>query len=202
MDADLWDNFDTIKSPQQTVNKIKPFEVALVGTSMVKHIDSNKLFENKKCFFKSISGGLIKDVFEFLKKRDGFFIDCKIIVLTAGSNDCDSLNDISKVISDYLDLAQYLNKTYPNAKLVFNKLIPRLKTRYTKLEEFELKRACFNNFLESTLFALVPCKIVNHEGFEIADCIESLLVDGVHMSPLKGVSIYVNEIKSVLQALY
>jgi hypothetical protein len=37
---------------------------------MVKHINVNQLFPSKKCLFKSISGGKIKDVVNFLKANE------------------------------------------------------------------------------------------------------------------------------------
>lgn len=181
---------------------IKPFEACLIGTSMIKHIDTNKLFANRKCFFKSISGGQIKDVLEFIKKREGFFDNCKFIVLTCGSNDCDSYKEIKININDMLELAEYVSKMYPKAKLVINQLIPRLKTKFIHLEDFEKKRVLFNNFLNDTVSLMIPnCVIVKHPAFEVKSELESFLLDGVHMSPLRGVPIYIEEIKNNLKGL-
>jgi hypothetical protein len=178
----------------------KPFQACIIGTSMVKHVSPKSLFENEKCFFKSISGGLIKNVLEFVRARVDFFHECKCFIVTCGSNDCDSTRPIKDTIETFVELAVYLSQTYPNARFLFNKLIPRTKTRYVSLEEFEKSRTCFNHFLESTLTLLVPaCKIVNHESFELKENLELLLADGVHMSPLRGVPAYVNDIKQALQ---
>ena len=47
----------------------------------------------------------------------------------------DSTNyDANKVIEMYLELARTLKKKFPNAKLVFNKLVRRTWTKYTSQE--------------------------------------------------------------------
>lgn len=183
----------------KTVQIVKPFEAALIGTSMIKHLDPNKIFENKKCFFKSISGGRISDIIEFVKKREGFFDNCQFICLTCGSNDCDSYNDIQTTIQRCIDLATYLHSKYPQSNLIFNELIPRLKTKYIDLDLFEKRRICFNNFLNSSLKMIVSCKIVKHEEFEDKSKLEFLLTDGVHINPIDGVSKYIQDIKKILK---
>ncbi|CAF0936137.1 unnamed protein product [Brachionus calyciflorus] len=185
---------------ERQVQITKPFEAALIGTSMVKHIDPSKIFEDKKCFFKSISGGRISDIIEFVKKREGFFSQCKYICITCGSNDCDSYNEIKQTIDRYLELAQYLHKTYPESLLIFNQLIPRTKTKYVDLDLFEKRRVCFNDFLNTTLRILIPCEIVEHKSFEDKSQLETLLIDGVHMTPIKGVPIYIDDIKNYLRS--
>lgn len=179
---------------------VKTFEVALIGTSMIKHLDPGKIFEKKKCFYKSISGGRISDILEFIKKREGFFNDCQFICLTCGSNDCDSYNDIQTTIQRCIDLASYLHSKYPKSTLIFNQLIPRLKTKYIDLEMFEKRRVCFNNFLNSSLKLIVPCITINHEEFEDKSKLESLLMDGVHINPVSGVPIYTENIKKCLNS--
>lgn len=174
------------------------FQACLIGTSMVKHINPKLIFDEKKTFFKSIGGGLITNIHEFLKKRDGLFDKCKCFLITCGSNDCDSVAEIGKTIENMIELAQYLSNAYPAANLFFNKLVPRTKTKYTELDVFDKKRVCFNNFLESTLTLMVPCKIISHEGFESKDELDKLLYDGVHLSPMHGVPLYIDEIKKHL----
>ncbi|RNA27106.1 hypothetical protein BpHYR1_002977 [Brachionus plicatilis] len=169
----------------KTIQIVKPFEAALIGTSMVKHLDPNKIFENKKSFFKSISGGRISDIQEFIKKREGFFNDCQFICLTCGSNDCDSYNDIQTTIQKCLDLATYLHSKYPKGILIFNELIPRLKTKYIDLDFLKL---------------VVPCQVVKHDEFEDKSKLENLLMDGVHINPINGVPIYIQDIKKCMDS--
>ena len=196
VEEDYWDdNLEPVNPNAYT------YDLCLIGTSMVKNIETNKLLPNKRCFFKSISGGCIRDVWNALKSREALLRGCKIFVITCGSNDCDSTRDLKTTINDFLELAQYLSKLYPDSKLIFNKLIPRTKTRYTQIEEFEKRRICFNNFLESTLTLLVPSVIVTHEKFESVHDLDMLLVDGVHMNPLHGVPIYIENIKKTIENL-
>lgn len=185
----------------KTAKIVKPFEAALIGTSMIKHLDPSKIFENKKCFYKSISGGRISDVLEFIKKREDFFSECHFICLTCGSNDCDSYNDIQTTIQRCIDLASYLHSKYPKSTIIFNELIPRLKTKYVDLEMFEKRRLCFNNFLNSSLKLIVPCITINHEEFEDKSKLESLLMDGVHINPISGIPLYTENIKKYLNSL-
>lgn len=176
------------------------YEMCLIGTSMVRNIQPNKIFPNKKCFFKSISGGRINDIVNYLKFNESWLTNCKLFLITCGSNDCDSFKSINEVIQDYLNLAQYLSHKYPVSRLLFNKLVPRTKTRYTNLIDFEKRRLCFNGFLENALPLLLPCTIISHEEFESSSSsLEELLCDGVHLSLSKGVSVYTQKLKQVLK---
>jgi hypothetical protein len=194
---------------QETNREIISFDSCLIGSSMIKHIDKCNLLEQtqfKKTYFKSISGGLIKNVLQNLKEMESELFNCKLFVITVGSNDCDSLNQIDKVIADYFDLIEYLRETYSSETVfVLNKLIPRLKTRYTKLDEFNKRRLCFNNFIQDSLSVInsssSPFCIVEHERFEDENSLNDLLSDGVHLSVQKGVGFYVEDIKNVLNKL-
>ncbi len=201
-----WD--DEIAFAQETgqVNQgtavVKPFETCLIGTSMVKHIRPVDLFGKRKCFFKSISGGLIKHIDSFLRTREGYFESCNMFVVTCGSNDCDSKNEISETLTAYLDLCLYLSEKYPNARLILNTLVPRQNTRFTTQEEFEERRVLFNQFLNSSVNSLIwNARIVSHPNFENRESLSTLLSDGVHLSVDQGVLIYVQEIKTVLNDL-
>jgi hypothetical protein len=46
------------------------YAACVIGTSMVKQIKPSELFGDKKCFFKSINGGLINDIARCLVARD------------------------------------------------------------------------------------------------------------------------------------
>ncbi len=163
---------------------------------MIRNIHPNEIFPNKKCFYKSISGGRINDVANYLKLNESWLMNCKLFLVTCGSNDCDSFKSLSEVIQDYLNLAQYLSAKYPKSRLLFNKLVPRTKTRYTNLNDFEKRRLCFNEFLESALPLLLPCTIISHEEFEqTSSYLEQLLCDGVHLSLSKGVPLYTQKLK-------
>ena len=174
------------------------YDVCLIGTSMIKNINANEIFSNKKCYFKSISGGKIKDILLNLKSNENLLKNSKCFLITCGSNDVDSLNDMKTTINDFLELAQYLHSTYESSQFIFNKLIPRTKCRYVSLIDFDKRRICFNDFLQFTLPLIVPCKIVEHESFENKTLLNDLLADGVHISPSRGLPLYVDEIKKVL----
>jgi hypothetical protein len=176
---------------------------------MIKSINKFDLFKQtqfRKTYFKSISGGLIKNVLQDLKDMAFKLNKCKLFVITVGSNDCDSLNQIDKVIGDYLDLVEYVRETYPpETVIILNKLIPRLKTKYTQLDEFDKRRKCFNNFIQNGLSVMFSSSstyfVVEHERFEDSNSLNDLLSDGVHLSVQKGVVFYVEDIKNVLNKL-
>ena len=177
------------------------YDSCLIGSSMIKDIDSKLVFPNsKRCFFKSISGGKIKDVYNFLKNRENLLKNSKYFIVTCGSNDCDSLSDIKDVLNDYLEMALYLKNTFNTSCLIFNKLIPRTKCRYVSLLDFEKRRNCFNTFLEIIVpLTVSDCIIVDHLAFEMKTDLNDLLLDGVHISPLKGLPIYIEQIKNKLK---
>ena len=176
------------------------YEACLIGSSMIKSIDPKQIFPDKRCHFKSISGGKIKDVHNYLKNNANLLKNSQYFIVTCGSNDCDSLNNINDVLNDYLELAEYLKNTFNTSScFIFNKLIPRTKCRYVSLLEFEKRRTCFNNFLEVYVPLTVSCIIVDHLAFEIKTGLNDLILDGVHISPFKGLPIYVEQIKSKLK---
>lgn len=192
------DSIATKQPLNKKANLAGAYEACLIGSSMIKHINSKEIFPNQKCYFNSISGGKIKDILASLKSNEQLLKNASCFVVTCGSNDCDSLNDMKTVINDYLDLAQYLHSTHKGSKFIFNKLIPRSKCRYVSLIEFEKRRVCFNEFLEITLPLIVPCKIVDHKSFENKTHLNDLLTDGVHISPVRGLPLYVEQIKKAL----
>ena len=168
---------------------------------MIKGVNCNAVFPNRKCIFKSISGGLTRHCHEYVKSRELLLANCKYFIVVCGSNDCDMFYDINKVIMDYLEFAQYLSKMFPRARLIFNKLVPRLRTKNRTIEEFELRRVCFNNFLEQSLPNIIPCTIVTHDIFERKEKLKDFLSDGVHFSPLRAIPIYENNLRQVVDAL-
>lgn len=175
------------------------YTACLIGTSMVKHINVKTLFSNEtKCFFKSISGGLIKGITSCLTARELLLAHCKLFIITAGSNDIDSGHDVQVAINDFTNLAKYLHSKYPDAKVIINKLIPRTRTKFTKLADFEIRRVEFNQFLEEGLQFLPDHVIVTHNIFEDKLRLDSLLSDGVHLSPLYGVGPYVAQIQKYI----
>lgn len=105
------------------------------GTSMVKHIKPSDLFNEKKCYFKSISGGSIINIINLIKTDENKMKDIKLFVITCGSNDLDStFKTVQRTIEIYLDLGRTLKSLFPNAKFFFNTLIPRSTTRYISLD--------------------------------------------------------------------
>ena len=74
----------------------------------------------------------------------------------------DSENDANTGINDFLEMVQYLNEIYSDAKFIFNKLVPRTQTKFTDLKEFEERRIQFNNFLEKDLTFLKDYIILGH----------------------------------------
>jgi len=193
------EDWDTEASVNVNNNHESFYQTCLIGSSMVKHIDVKLLFPDKNCLFKSISGGRINDIINYLKANEKLLINSKCFVVTCGSNDCDSLSELKDVVSHYFELAQYLKNTFNKASFVFNKLIPRTKCRYVSILEFEKRRICFNNFLEYTLPLIVPCQIVEHLAFDSKTELSNLLLDGVHISPLRGLPLYIEQIKKALQ---
>lgn len=188
-----WDD-DTQTSQNKTL-KPEEYTACIIGTSMVKHFSVKDIFPDQKCFFKSISGGSIRDVHNILKSRELLLAHVKTFVITAGSNDMDSENDANTGINDFLEMVQYLNEIYSDAKFIFNKLVPRTQTKFTDLKEFEERRIQFNNFLEKDLTFLKDYIILGHLEFEDVDKLSENLSDGVHLSVSKGVPLYVEEIK-------
>lgn len=102
---------------------------------MVKYIDPKNVFDSEtKCFHKSISGGSIKHIKEALEYHEANLKNVKLFIVTCGSNDCDSTyKDAQAVISLYLNLARTMKKLFPDAKLIFNKLVPRMDTKFSEL---------------------------------------------------------------------
>ena len=176
---------------------------------MIKHIRVESFFTGGDCiknvFLKSISGGRILDVYNFIRSRT--FLQCKYFMLTVGSNDCDCGNNkaprgettvdlAQQIIDEYMILINYLRNFYSNPKIFVNQLIPRTRTRYSK-EIFESNRIKLNSYLENLTKTDDSLVFVKHPAFENVDKLNSMLYDGVHIHPVNGVPIYVNEIKSV-----
>jgi hypothetical protein len=182
---------------------LMPFETCLIGTSMIRNIRSADLFPTKKCFFKSINGGLIEHVDSYLRAREGFFDHCHTFVLTCGSNDCDSKNEINETVAAYYALCWYLHLKYPTARLVLNTLVPRQHTRFTTPAEFEKRRKQFNQFLVANISGVIwNARVVFHPEFEDRESLDTLLSDGVHLSIDRGVLVYVEEINGVLRSIF
>ncbi len=183
----------------KSIDPAQNYAACVIGTSMVKQIKPSELFGDKKCFFKSINGGLINDIARCLVARDLLLADCRCFVITCGSNDMDSATkSLEAACSDFLKLIEYLSGQYPDARFIINKLVPRLRTKYLQLEVFEERRAAFNKFLDENLKTMENCVIVNHAAFEHKDSLCGLLSDGVHLSELTGVPAYIEAIKERL----
>lgn len=120
---------------QQQPIPVENYETCIIGTSMIKNVSPAKVFSAEtNCFFDSISGGCIKNIIDSLEQNQLALKNCRIFIVTCGSNDLDSsYRDSQQVISLYLDLARLLKKLFPNARLVFNKLVPRTSTRHIEL---------------------------------------------------------------------
>ena len=181
--------------------KVADIEACIIGSSMIRPLNVNKLFPNRRCLFKCILGGLTRDCFDYIKRKTELLRNCKCFVIVCASNDCDSKADMSYVITEYLDFALYLYTHFPQAKLVFSKLVPRLRTAYVSLEEFDTRRVCFNNFLETSMVNILPCTVVSHSKFENKERLKDLLEDGVHFSVEKAVPIYERKLKKVIDRL-
>lgn len=178
---------------------LEQYEVCLIGTSMIKHINVKDLFSEKRCFFKSINGGFIKSITQCLEARELLLKKCKLFIITAGSNDIDSTSDVYTAINDFISLMKYLKKCYPDAKFIINELIPRVKTKNVEISIFEERRIVFNEFLTNDLDFLDEYAIVKHEAFNNTDKLGELLSDGVHMSTVHGVPIYVSDIRKSIE---
>ncbi len=176
------------------------YNLCIFGTSMIKHIRiENFLSINgiNNVFLKSISGGRILDVYNFIRART--FKGCQYFILTVGSNDCDcvmSSTSSQKIIDEYMILINYLKNSYLNSKIFVNQLIPRTRTRYLK-DVFDMNRVKLNCHLEELAKNDDYLIFIKHPAFEDIDKLSTLLYDGVHIHPVNGVPIYVNEIKSV-----
>ena len=105
---------------------------------MVKHIKPHEIFKSTtNCLLKSISGGSIKNVTEYLEENQISLRDSKHFIVTCGSNDLDTtFKSTQKVIELYLELARLLKKLFPSAELFFNKLVPRKSTKYVQLQVY------------------------------------------------------------------
>ena len=167
---------------------------------MIKHIRIDNFLNINginNVFLKSISGGKIQDVYNFIRARK--FTQCKYFILTVGSNDCDCANNSSnftqKIIDEYMVLINYLKESYLSSKIFVNQLVPRTRTRYSK-EVFETNRVKLNSYLEECSDENLV--FIKHPAFEDIDKLSTLLYDGVHIHPVNGVPIYVDEIKSVV----
>lgn len=198
------DDLIEIATPAKKASNSNNYTACLIGTSMVKHLSIKEMFPSKRCFFKSISGGSIKNVLQCLRARSNCLTDCEVFVLTAGSNDIDrdgpgaTDTALDSSVEDFLSLCTYLKETYPTARFIINKLIPRTKTKYTDLHVFEQRRVKFNEFLERELTFLGDYVVVSHPEFERKQELWNLLIDGVHLSPVRGVPLYTAEIKKYL----
>ncbi len=182
----------------QQTNYDSEFKACLIGSSMIKHLYSNELFFNKKCFFKSISGGSINDVHQCLDINKNILNNCEIFVITIGSNDIDRNKPIKSAIQDFTNFYLFLNKTFPNAKFIINKLVPRTKTKYTNLITFENRRIYYNLFIQHLLLFKNNFIVITHTKFEQKQNLQELLSDGVHLSLINGVPIYLSEIKKII----
>ncbi len=193
-----WDA-DQIATENSPVKRsMQHYTACLIGTSMVKHLNFKELFPDNKCFFKAVSGGSIKNVLQCLRARSNVLTDCQVFVITAGCNDLDRDKPGQSASEDFLTLCRYLKETYPNARFIVNKLVPRTTTKYTDLHVFEQRRADFNLFLDNQLQFLGDYVVVTHAEFEKKQELWDLLSDGVHLSPMKGVPLYTAEIKKFL----
>ena len=174
------------------------YDALLIGTSIIGNIDVTKFFPHLKCLSISIKGGKTADILEYLKNNETILKSLKYFIITCGSNDVDSLMNITDVISDHLLLVKYLQNNFNEAKFVFNKLIPRTKWRHVTLSYFEKRRICFNKYMESLPLAIY-CEVVEHLEFETdAWQLAYMLADGVHMSPL-GAKIYTQNLMDTMQ---
>jgi hypothetical protein len=199
------DLIDEMAKPAKKASNSNNYTACLIGTSMVKHLSIKEMFPSRRCFFKSISGGSIKNVLQCLRARSNCLTDCEVFVLTAGSNNIDkdgtdTATDtaLASSVEDFLSLCTYLKETYPTARFIVNKLIPRTKTKYTDLQVFEQRRVKFNEFLERELKFLGDYAVVSHPEFERKQELWNLLIDGVHLSPVRGVPLYTAEIRKYL----
>jgi len=194
---------NTSINPESFLDKPKDnaekYVACIIGTSMVKQIKTNDLFEDKKCFFKSISGGLINDIARCLVARELLLAECRCFVITCGSNDVDSTASIQTVCNNFLNMIKYLNNQYPEARFIINKLVPRLKTKFVHIDAFEKRRTVFNNYLEENLKFLKNYSIVEHPSFEEKSNLCNLLSDGVHLSLSNGVPVYTKTIKEFIK---
>jgi hypothetical protein len=180
--------------------KSHDIEVCMIGSSMIHPINIKNLFPDRVCMFKCILGGYTRDCYEFIKRKKDKLKNCKCFILVCASNDCDSLTNMSYLITEYLNFALYLHDNFPNAKLLFSKLVPRLISANVTIQEFEQRRVLFNDFLHGTLPNILPCTIITHSKFENKERLMELLYDGVHFSD-KAVPIYEKKLKKVIASI-
>jgi hypothetical protein len=173
------------------------YDILYIGTSMIKHIRPLDLSSSiARVFVKSLSGALIKQLHNYIKKKKINTKLCKYFLLECGSNDCDTFieNKFEQIKDDFNALVSCIRANNPNLKLFVNSLVPRTTTRHSLLN-FEANRSKLNSYYESLAENDDRFFYIKHDLFDDSNTIDKLLYDGVHMHPIYGVPTYLNEIK-------
>ncbi|KAK6191036.1 hypothetical protein SNE40_002786 [Patella caerulea] len=140
---------DTKDQSQQTdkslnVEVIEPCTNFIIGSSVLKKINSRRLDRSGNTAVRAISGGKIRDATNLLE-RCSISRDVKRIVYLIGSNNVSHNMNLDSCKNDYRQLIETSQTKYPNAEINFLKLLPRRSTTFNQqLESLNtvLKQIC------------------------------------------------------------
>lgn len=174
-------------------DEIFTHDVWIIGTSIVKDIDSSQMYRNKRVRVTTLWDKTVKGATELLQSRK-LKVNPKILLLQVGSNDLENHTQ-EEVVRDIEELIKAAKNVMPNAKILISELLPRYYGDIHMVTQFEQKRVSYNALLSELCNITTGVEIVKFNIFKVDN-----FYDGIHLNP-KGIGRYVNNIKHVLNPL-
>ena len=141
------DNNDKLNSQHSKLDR--HIDVAIVGDSMLKHVNPAKLQKSLKrnVNVKTFPGAKVADMHHYVKPMLTYAPD--YLIMHVGTNDLIKQSSPHQISMSIANLGQEINKKFPTTKLIISELItrnddPQINTKVKQVNT-KLSHVCTNN---------------------------------------------------------
>jgi len=169
------------------IHSDSPIDLWIVGTSIIKDLKGNRMYNNKKVWITTLYDKTIYGATQLMKSGK---IDAKNVMFQVGSNDLETKKP-DDIMDELHKLIQTTKEVLPNSSITLGQIIPRFYRERRMSTEFEQKRLILNNLI------IEYCKEVDISCVEYVNMNNVDYIDGIHLNSY-GVGILVRCLKKVL----
>lgn len=180
------------REDRQNLQTEYEYDFCLVGTSLVKDIDSKQMYRYKRTRVTVLRDKTVRGANEFLET--GKLNGAKVICYQVGSNDLEN-KDADEVCREIQQLALKTKSGIPGCEVVLSEILPRYYNNNYESRAFESKRLVANEMLEN-FCEDAEIKMIKHQNIT-----QIHLIDGIHLRRKSGTGQYVRNLKSVINPI-